>query len=158
VSARCRALVLAADGELESAADVLERAMAEHDRCPVPFERARTALLQGQVLRRLKRKREARSALEEAITAFRLLGADPWALRAGAELERVAVRRAPLDLSATELRVARLAAEGLTNQAIAGEVFLTKKAVEANLSRAYRKLGIRSRAQLSRALDGRRGS
>jgi DNA-binding CsgD family transcriptional regulator len=65
------------------------------------------------------------------------------------------VRRAPLDLSATELRVAELAATGLTNQAIAAEVFLTRKAVEANLTRAYRKLGIRSRAQLSRALDTR---
>jgi DNA-binding NarL/FixJ family response regulator len=65
------------------------------------------------------------------------------------------VRRAPLDLSATELRIAELAAAGLTNKAIAAEVFVTQKAVEANLARAYRKLGIRSRAQLSRALDAR---
>jgi DNA-binding NarL/FixJ family response regulator len=43
----------------------------------------------------------------------------------------------------------------MTNQAIAGEVFLTRKAVEANLARVYRKLGIRSRAQLARALDYR---
>lgn len=62
-------------------------------------------------------------------------------------------RRAPADLSATELRVARLAAAGLTNKAIATEAFMTSKTVEANLTRVYRKLGIHSRAQLGRALD-----
>lgn len=155
VSARCRALVLAAGGELEPAAEALERAVAEHERCPVPFERARTLLVQGKVLRRLKQKRQARAALEEALAIFRGLGADPWAARTEDELRRVAVRRAPEDLSATELRIATLAAEGLTNRAIAAEVFVTQKAVEANLARVYRKLGIRSRAQLSRALDAR---
>ena len=83
------------------------------------------------------------------------LGAEAWLERTEAELRRVAVRHAPRDLSETELRIARLAADGLTNQEIANEVFLTRKGVEANLARAYRKLGIRSRAQLSRALDAR---
>jgi DNA-binding CsgD family transcriptional regulator len=155
VAARCRALVLAAGGEPEPAAEALERALVEHERCPVPFERARTLLLQGQVLRRLKRKRQARAALEEALGTFRRLGAAPWVARTEAELGRVAVRRAPDDLSATELRIAALAAAGLTNRAIAAEVFVTQKTVEANLARVYRKLGIRSRAQLSRALDAR---
>jgi len=152
VSARCRALLLAADGELEAAAGALAQALREHERCPSPFERARTQLVYGRVLRRLKRKRESRAALEEALASFRALGADAWAERTEDELRRVAVRRAPDELSATELRIARLAAEGLTNGAIAREVFLTRKAVEANLARAYRKLGIRSRAQLGRAL------
>jgi DNA-binding NarL/FixJ family response regulator len=111
--------------------------------------------VQGQVLRRLKQKRQARTALAEALAVLRDLGADTWAERAEAELQRVAVRRAPLDLSATELRIAQLAAVGLTNRAIAAEVFVTQKAVEANLARAYRKLGISSRAQLARALDAR---
>jgi DNA-binding CsgD family transcriptional regulator len=154
VSARCRGLVLAAGGELDPAAEALERSLAEHERCAMPFERARTLLVQGQVLRRLKRKRQARASLEEARAAFGRLGADSWVDRADAELRRVAVRRAPDELSATELRIASLAAAGLTNQAIAGEVFLSRKAVEANLARVYRKLGIRSRAQLSRALEG----
>jgi DNA-binding CsgD family transcriptional regulator len=155
VSARCRGLVLAARGQTLAAEDALERALAAHARCPMPFERARTLLARGLISRRLKHKREARAALEEASAIFRRLGADAWAHRAEAELERVAVRRAPSDLSPTELRIASLAATGLTNQAIAVEVFLTRKAVEANLARAYRKLGIRSRAQLSRALDAR---
>ena len=77
--------------------------------------------------------------------------------RTEAELARVAVRRAPDELSATELHIARLAASGSTNQEIATQVFLTRKAVEANLARAYRKLGIRSRAQLARALDAQDG-
>ncbi len=157
VSARCRGLVLAAGGDLEGAAEALGRALVEHERCPMPFEHARTLLVRGQVLRRLKQKREARLALEEARAIFERLGAEPWARRTASELERVAVRRAPADLSATELRIARLAASGLTNKAIAAEVFVTQKAVEANLARAYRKLGIRSRAQLARALDAREG-
>ena len=153
VSARCHGLVLAADGELEAAADALDRALAEHALCPVPFERARTLLVRGQVLRRLKRKRQARESLEEAIEIFHRLDTDAWTRRAEDELARVAVRRAPERLSSTELRIARLASSGLTNRAIATQVFLTPKAVEANLARAYRKLGIRSRAQLARALD-----
>ncbi len=157
VSARCRALVQAAAGDLEDAERSLERALGEHERSPTPFELARTLLVHGQVLRRLKRKRAARDALEGALAIFERLGAGPWAERTRAELLRVAVRRAPRDLSETELRVARLAAAGLTNQAIAREVFVTRKAVEANLARTYRKLGIRSRAQLSRALDAREG-
>ena len=153
VSGRCRALLLAAGGDLDAADRALREALAEHERCPMPFERARTLLVHGQVLRRLKRKRESRASLEAALACFRALGADAWADRAEAELRRVAVRRAPDELSATELRIARLAADGLTNEAIAREVFLTRKAVEANLARAYRKLGIRSRAQLDRALS-----
>jgi DNA-binding CsgD family transcriptional regulator len=155
VSARCRGLLLAAQGDLDAAAEELQRALVEHERSPVPFERARTLLVQGQVLRRLKQKRQARAALEGSLTILRDLGAEAWVARAEVELRRVAVRRAPDDLSATELRIAHLAAAGLTNRAIAAEVFVTQKTVEANLARAYRKLGIRSRAQLARALDSR---
>ena len=156
VSARCRGLLLAAHGDLEGAAGSLERALAEHERCPVPFERARTLLVHGQVQRRLKQKRQARASLEEALAIFRRLGAEPWA----AADARTSSRGSPFagrrdELSPTELRIAQLAASGSTNQEIAAQVFLTRKTVEANLARAYRKLGIRSRAQLSRALDAR---
>jgi DNA-binding CsgD family transcriptional regulator len=154
VSARSRSLVLAAAGDLDGALRSIERALPEHDGCPMPFERARTLLVQGQILRRQKQKRRARAALDEALAVFERLGAVLWAERTRGELARVAARRAPDELSATERRVAELAASGLTNGAIAAEVFLTRKAVEANLARAYRKLGIRSRAQLARALDG----
>jgi DNA-binding CsgD family transcriptional regulator len=155
VSARCRGLVLAAQGDLDAAVEAMRRACAEHERSPVPFERARTLLAHGQVLRRLKQKREARAVFEEALAIFDQLGAEPWVRRAEEELARVAVRRAPEQLSPTEARIAGLAAAGRSNAEIAAEVFVSRKTVEANLARAYRKLGIRSRAQLSRALDAR---
>src|SRR3954469_23237382 len=164
VSARCRGLVLAAQGELDQAAEALERALVEHERCPMPFERARTLLVQGRLQRRLKQKRQARLALEEARELFaqqgaetwlapREQGAETWLARVDEELRRVIVRRAPEELSATELRIARLAADGLSNQAIAEQGVVSVKTGEANLQRAYRKLGISSRAQLARALD-----
>jgi DNA-binding CsgD family transcriptional regulator len=155
VSARCRALLDAANGDLDAAEASLDRALEAHEHCPMPFERARTLLAQGQVLRRSKQRRRAREALEEATGIFEKLGADPWAERAREELQRVRGRTAPDDLSPTELRIAELAASGLTNTAIAAEVFVTQKTVEANLARVYRKLGIRSRAQLAHALDAR---
>jgi DNA-binding CsgD family transcriptional regulator len=153
VSARCRGLVLAAQGELYAAAEALERALGEHERCPMPFERARTLLVQGRLQRRLKQKRQARISLDEARELFAREGAETWLARVDEELSRVAVRRAPEELSATELRIARLAADGLSNQAIAEQVFVSVKTVESNLKRAYRKLDISSRAQLARALD-----
>jgi DNA-binding CsgD family transcriptional regulator/tetratricopeptide (TPR) repeat protein len=153
VSARCRGLVLAAAGELEAAEKALEHALVEHERCPMPFERARTLLVQGRLQRRLKQKRQARLALEEARELFARQGAETWVARVDEELGRVAVRRAPEELSATELRIAQLAAEGLTNKAIAEQVFVSVKTVESNLKRAYAKLEISSRAQLARALD-----
>ena len=155
VSARCRALLEAANGNSDAAETALDRALEAHEHCPMPFERARTLLIQGQVLRRSKQRRRAREALEEAIAIFEQLGAEPWADRARDELQRVRGRTAPDDLSPTELRIAELAASGLTNTAIAAEVFVTQKTVEANLARVYRKLDIRSRAQLAHALDAR---
>jgi DNA-binding NarL/FixJ family response regulator len=155
IAARCRGLVLAADGDVSGAADALDRALDVHDACPMPFERARTLLVAGQVQRRLKQKRQARELLERAGQLFDALGARRWAERTLEEHARTASRSAPSDLTPTELRVARLASLGLTNDAIAAEVFVSRKTVEANLGRVYRKLGIKTRAQLGRALDAR---
>jgi DNA-binding NarL/FixJ family response regulator len=68
----------------------------------------------------------------------------------------VTTRKAPETLTATEREIAGLAAAGLTNQMIAERAFVSRKTVEANLARAYRKLGISSRAQLARALEDHR--
>jgi DNA-binding CsgD family transcriptional regulator len=118
----------------------------------MPYERARTLLVQGQVLRRLKRKREARIALDEAAAVFGRLGADAWVARATSERQRVASRQAPQGLTPSELQMARLAAEGRTNPEIAAQAFVSRKTVEATLARVYRKLSISSRGQLDRAL------
>ena len=67
-------------------------------------------------------------------------------------------RRASHELTGSELRVAELAATGLTNREIAKAAFMSEKTVEAHLARAYRKLGIRSRAELGARMAGRPAS
>ncbi|HYY11374.1 MAG TPA: helix-turn-helix transcriptional regulator, partial [Kineosporiaceae bacterium] len=84
------------------------------------------------------------------------LGAAAFADRARAELARVGARPAPDgSLTPTEERVARLAAQGRTNRAIADALFISQKTVEANLARVYTKLGIANRAQLGGLLGDR---
>jgi DNA-binding CsgD family transcriptional regulator len=100
--------------------------------------------------RRGRRKREARESFEAAIAEFTSLGAAAFADRARAELARTGGRvGSSAELTPTELRVAHLAARGHTNRVIADAMFISPKTVEANLARAYRKLGITNRAQLA---------
>ncbi len=155
VSARCRGLLEAAAGDLDAAQASLDRALELHGTLDMPFEHARTLLCAGELRRRRKEKRLARIALEQAVAELDSLGAPLWAARARAELARVVARRAAQGLTATEERIAALAAEGLTNRAIAEQAFVSVSTVEANLKRVYRKLGISSRARLARALDER---
>ncbi len=115
----------------------------------LPLDRARCLLVAGLAHRRAKHKREARMALEEAAAGFTALGAAALAARASAELARLGTRpAAATELSPTEQRVAGLAAQGRTNRMIADMLFISPKTVEANLARAYRKLGIATRAEL----------
>ena len=155
VSARCRALLLGARGDLDGALESARQALDSHEGLEMPVERARTLLVLGQVLRRRKQRREARAAFEEALAVFEQVGASSWAARARGELARVPVRRAPAELTPTEERIAGLAATGLTNRLIAEQIFVSPKTVEANLARVYRKLAIRSRAELGRAMAER---
>jgi DNA-binding CsgD family transcriptional regulator len=147
-AARCRGLLLAARGDVLGAGETLDRALVEHARLEMPFELARTLLVQGQVRRRRREKRMARVALEQALALFGSMGSPLWADRARAELARLGTRAAPRELTPTEERVAALAASGLTNRAIASTLFVSPKTVEANLARAYAKLGVGSRAEL----------
>ena len=153
LSARCRALVLGSRGESRTPVAALETAVELSRRIGLRFERARTVLVLGEVLRRGKQKRAARETLEEAFAAFDELGAPLWAAKARAELARVGGRRpAGGVLTETERRVAELVVEGRSNKEVAAKLFVTVKAVEANLSRIYAKLGIRSRTELARRL------
>jgi DNA-binding CsgD family transcriptional regulator len=148
--ARCRALVLAARGDLAGASAAADDALREHDRLPIPFELGRTLMVRGAVERRAKRKREARDTLTRAVEVFDGLGAALWVDRARAELARIG-GRAPssLDLTPTEDRVAALVAAGGTNREVADAMFVSIHTVEANLKRIYRKLGVRSRTELA---------
>lgn len=145
---RCRALLLAADGELDAASATVERALAEHRRLEMPFELARTLLVRGGLQRRRRQKRLAKDSLEAARDIFERLGTPLWTAKADAELARLGLRRRTQGLSETEQRVSALAAEGLTNRAIAAQLFISPKTVQAHLTRVYAQLGIHSRAQL----------
>lgn len=158
--ARSRALLAAASGEDTAApADALEEARARVPAHVVPLDRARCLLVAGVVRRRARRRRAARTALEQAAAEFAAIGAAAFERRARAELARTG-GRAPASeaLTATEERVAALAAAGRTNRAIADALFISPKTVEANLARVYRKLGISRRAELGAALARRPGT
>ncbi|MGE5689738.1 MAG: ATP-binding protein [Pseudomonadota bacterium] len=150
--ARCRALAAAARGEVADAVGLLADAAAGHERVGDPFGRARALLALGSTLRRLRRKRPAREAIEEALALFEEVGARFWAERARAELGRIGGRTRIEGLTPAELRVARLAAEGRTNREVAAALFLGERTVETHLSHVYAKLGIRSRTELARTL------
>jgi DNA-binding CsgD family transcriptional regulator len=148
---RCNGLVLATQGKLSEAITELERALVEHERLPAPLERARTLLALGAVQRRARRKRDARISLEDAATICHEVGADRWADLARAELDRIGGRRPTAsELTPAEHRVAALVAEGMTNRQAAAALFLSVNTVETTLRRVYRKLGVRSRAELAR--------
>jgi len=154
--ARCRSMLLAAKGDVEAAARKAQEAMAEHERLPMPFERARTQLLVGQLQRRQRQKERSRATLREALQSFEAMGAQLWAGRVRSELARAeVVPTRDLALTPSERRVAELAASGMTNKDVAAALFISPKTVEANLGRIYRKLGINSRAELGRIIgDG----
>jgi DNA-binding CsgD family transcriptional regulator len=155
VAARGRALLAAARGDHEAARAHVERALLAHERLPQPFERARTLLAQGTIERRAKHRAAARAALTSALELFDGLGAARWAEKAAAELARIPGRgRASSELTETERRVAELVADGLSNKEVAARLFVSVRAVEANLSKVYAKLGVRSRSQLAARLRG----
>jgi DNA-binding CsgD family transcriptional regulator len=151
---RCRALLLAAEGRtIEARAEVREaRAVAEW--LSSPLEVGRCLLVEGAVERRAKQKRAAREAFAAARDVFDGIGAYAWSERAAREGTRVG-GRAPAedDLTTTERRVVDLAVDGLRNREIAAALFISEHTVESNLTRAYRKLGVRSRTQLRRSMS-----
>jgi DNA-binding CsgD family transcriptional regulator len=150
-AARCRGLLAAASGDGDAALAEFEQALAEHARVENPFERARTLLAFGATQRRMKKKAAARERLGEALAIFEELGAALWAGKARAELASIGGRAPPSDeLTPAEKRVATLVAEGRTNHEVAAVLFVADRTVEFHLSRIYRKLGVRSRAELAR--------
>ncbi|MEU7851502.1 AAA family ATPase [Micromonospora parva] len=153
-TARARVLLDSATGR--DVGPALDALTAARDAVPpdvLPLDRARCLFVAGMAHRRSRRKLPARQALEAAVAEFTAIGAAAFAERARAELARVGGRApTPRHLTPTEDRVARLAARGRTNRAIADELFVSPKTVEANLARVYRKLGISTRAELGAAM------
>jgi DNA-binding CsgD family transcriptional regulator len=156
---RCHALLAGEDAEPHFRAALA--ASRPDDR---PFEHARTQLLYGEWLRRGKRKAQARTQLAAAAETFRREGATPWARRAGTELAATGLAPDALEspsaatprpgtaaavLTAQELRIVRLAAQGLSNKDIAAQLFLSPRTVGAHLYKAYPKLGVTTRGELT---------
>jgi DNA-binding CsgD family transcriptional regulator len=143
--------------------ELLAEAVDTLERSPSPLELARALTDHGATLRRAGQRGAARTQLERGLDLAHHLGARRIANQARAELVAAGAkpRRDAVTgrdaLTAAELRVARLAAEGLTNREVAQALFITTMTAKSHLSRVYRKLGITRRSQLAQALGGRLG-
>jgi DNA-binding CsgD family transcriptional regulator len=132
----------------EAGIGLLRESVEVLGKCEARLERARALVELGASLRRLNHRIDAREPLAEAMDLARRCGADRLADRARDELLAAGARprRTALDgveaLTASELRVTRLAARGLPNEAIAQELYVSRKTVETHLSHAYVKLGL----------------
>jgi DNA-binding CsgD family transcriptional regulator len=153
---RCSSLIRLAEPSYdEEAAAALAGAAAAYEALGLRFDAARSLLSLGRAQRRNRKWGAARASLEQAAAAFDELGSPGWADAARSEVERVGGRRAAGtgELTTAERRVVELAVDGLSNKEIARSLVVAVPTVETHLSRAYAKLGVRSRAQLARRLS-----
>ncbi len=138
----------------------LEEACALLEWAPARLEHAKALAALGAALRRAGKPTEAREPLRRALELADVCGAQPLADQVRTEIYATGARprttalRGVRALTASERRVVDLAAAGQTNRDIAQTLYVTPKTVEVHLSNAYRKLGIRSRRELTRALEG----
>lgn len=154
-AARSRAL-LAPDDDFD---EVFAEAAAHHSLSPRVAEAALTQLLYGERLRRTGRRTDARVQLRASLETFEAAGAAAWSARARDELAATGEHVRPAQggrdhLTPQELQVAYAVSAGATNKEAAAQLFLSTKTIEFHLRNAYRKLGVRSRVQLARALEG----
>ena len=149
----CYARALLATGEAAEAA--YKQALGDAELLRWPFLRARLNLAFGEWLRRRRRAADSRGPLRAARDGFDALGLAPWGERARQELRTAgessrSAGPGALDvLTAQELQIVRLAAEGMSNREIGQRLYLSHRTVESHLYRVFPKLGITSRAQLS---------
>jgi DNA-binding CsgD family transcriptional regulator len=148
IGARCRALFEADRGDLVAAQLSAELALDHHDRLPLPFERARTLFVLGQLRRRANSRRAAKESLIQALAIFDELGTPIWATKVRIAITRLGVRHASDELTENERLAADLALQGRSNREIAAQLFMSLRTVESNLARAYRKLGVAGRSEL----------
>ena len=149
--ARCEGLLADSDASVDHFAAAL---LHDHS-AQRPFERARNELALGEVLRRQRRRGEARTHLRNALEVFEKLGTAPWTERARAELRASGetVRRHDPNvfdqLTPQEVRIALFASRGASNPDIAAKLFLSRRTVEYHLHKVFTKLGVTSRAELT---------
>jgi DNA-binding NarL/FixJ family response regulator len=162
VRARCaRAELLLAQGDAAAAATLAQRAAADADRIPALADAADARLLAGRAHAAAGDAERARSGLQQLATDAGRSGALALRDAAARELRRLgsrvsaeARRAAPGPLTPREHEIAELVSEGCSNKQIALRLHLSEKTVEAALTRAYAKLGVRTRTQLTREIIG----
>ncbi|HEY3261173.1 MAG TPA: AAA family ATPase [Pseudonocardiaceae bacterium] len=161
--ARVRGHIESARGNPEAAETTFQHALDQLGQMPLPFERALIELAYGQTLRRHGKRRAAATQLQAAADRFSMLRARPYQERCERELVACGLSPAerrtfdPTRLTAQELAVARLVAEGLSNRQVAAELFVSIKTVQFHLTHVYAKLGIGSRAELAARLHDSTG-
>ena len=144
----------AAADDLDAAAGSAQAAVAAHESCPLRLELARSLLVLGQVERRRKARQRSRAALRRAWELAAEMGHRPLLAQIEREMPLVAAARAGNELTAAERRVAGLVAVGASNRDAAAALFVSVRTVETHVASIYRKLGVRTRAELARALSG----
>jgi DNA-binding CsgD family transcriptional regulator/tetratricopeptide (TPR) repeat protein len=149
---RIEALAAAEAGDLDVAVRWAGAAVAAHEASPLRPELARSLLVLGQVERRRKARRQSRDAFRRAYELATAMGHQPLIARVEQEMPRVAAERSGNELTATEQRVADLIAAGATNREAATALFVSVRTVETHVASIYRKLGVRTRAELARRL------
>ena len=148
---RCRALL----GPEEETEAHYQAAIRIYDDINRPMARARTELLYGEWLRRVRRRSDSRGPLRGALHVFERIGARSWAERARSELratgESIAAAAEPggAQLTPQELQVVRLAAAGLSNRDIGAQLFISPRTVGYHLYKAFPKLGVAGRHELA---------
>jgi DNA-binding CsgD family transcriptional regulator len=159
---RAAGLVAEARGDLDRAAGLLAGAAARLGAFPYVLEEGRTRIALGRVHRARGDEAASRAAFAEALRIFTRAGARTWVAVARAERDRAGGGdMAPPDgpwserLTSTERSVVARVAEGASNREIAAGLVVSVKTVEAALTRAYRKLGARSRVEVTRIVMAR---
>jgi LuxR family maltose regulon positive regulatory protein len=145
-------------GDVDAGLRVLDDAADAIGTLPMPSYQSRILFEYGQLLRRLGQRRRADEQFARAAEVFAAMGATTFVERCNRE--RRAGGLGPRTVDATgmtpqEKEIAAAVADGATNREVARDLFLSPKTVEYHLTRVYRKLGIRSRSDLARALDDR---
>jgi DNA-binding CsgD family transcriptional regulator/tetratricopeptide (TPR) repeat protein len=156
VAARGRAMLADRSGDGAAAARYFAEAIAWHESLPMPLEQVETLLAQGSFLRRAGAPTRAREVFGRAAAIAAACGAR--------RLERISLeelhvaggrrpRRLAGELTPVQRRIATVAAAGLTNAEIAGQLLISARTVEHHLTQVYATLGINGRRSLRRALD-----
>jgi DNA-binding CsgD family transcriptional regulator len=153
-AARIDALAAAAAGDLDAAADHAGAAVAAHERSPLRPEVARSLLVLGRIERRRRARGESRVALRRALDLAKKMEHRPLLAQIRQELPRLAAVRSGTELTDAERRVADQIASGATSREAAAALFVSVRTVETHVASIYRKLGVRRRSELRRALSG----